>query len=128
MIRRPPRSTLFPYTTLFRSIVGAPNVLTGVELSPYVVEGRTPDAAVFPGSIEEVSSAIALAAEAGLSVTPWGGGTAASVGMPSARAGLVVGLRRLDRVLEHAPGDLTVTVEAGTTVAALQAALPYPGP
>ena len=106
-----------------RTIVGPSNVLTGVELSPYVVEGRTPDAAVFPGSIEEVSSAIALAAEAGLSVTPWGGGTAASVGMPSARAGLVLGLRRLDRVLEHAPGDLTVTVEAGTTVAALQAAL-----
>src|SRR3989449_4747577 len=26
MIRRPPRSTLFPYTTLFRSIVGRPNV------------------------------------------------------------------------------------------------------
>src|SRR2546422_7563025 len=24
MIRRPPRSTLFPYTTLFRSVVGAP--------------------------------------------------------------------------------------------------------
>src|SRR3712207_7350437 len=24
MIRRPPRSTLFPYTTLFRSITGAP--------------------------------------------------------------------------------------------------------
>src|SRR2546425_9630826 len=24
MIRRPPRSTLFPYTTLFRSIVGSP--------------------------------------------------------------------------------------------------------
>src|SRR5688572_32732633 len=25
MIRRPPRSTLFPYTTLFRSAVGAPS-------------------------------------------------------------------------------------------------------
>src|SRR2546430_8056385 len=24
MIRRPPRSTLFPYTTLFRSIIGIP--------------------------------------------------------------------------------------------------------
>src|SRR5260370_24855209 len=24
MIRRPPRSTLFPYTTLFRSVVGTP--------------------------------------------------------------------------------------------------------
>src|SRR2546422_2148833 len=25
MIRRPPRSTLFPYTTLFRSVVWSPN-------------------------------------------------------------------------------------------------------
>src|SRR5260370_12748581 len=28
MIRRPPRSTLFPYTTLFRSIASAPTLLT----------------------------------------------------------------------------------------------------
>src|SRR3989449_7157783 len=27
MIRRPPRSTLFPYTTLFRSLVGKPPTL-----------------------------------------------------------------------------------------------------
>src|SRR2546426_10444319 len=91
-------------------------VLTGVELSPYVVEGRTPDAAVFPGSVEEVSAVIALVGEFGLPVIPWGGGTAASVGLPSARAGLVLGLRRLNRLVEHEPGDLTVTVEAGTTV------------
>src|SRR5258705_3060950 len=33
MIRRPPRSTLFPYTTLFRSLL----LLTGVEdLGPYL--------------------------------------------------------------------------------------------
>src|SRR3712207_6936209 len=29
MIRRPPRSTLFPYTTLFRSPGGRPSVATG---------------------------------------------------------------------------------------------------
>src|SRR5438034_5752170 len=29
MLRRPPRSTLFPYTTLFRSPVGTPDVLHG---------------------------------------------------------------------------------------------------
>src|SRR2546423_8748804 len=29
MIRRPPRSTLFPYTTLFRSRVGTPASLLG---------------------------------------------------------------------------------------------------
>src|SRR2546430_8581294 len=29
MIRRPPRSTLFPYTTLFRSLVAHPGELVG---------------------------------------------------------------------------------------------------
>src|SRR5256885_6399536 len=27
MIRRPPRSTLFPYTTLFRSVLGRPHLV-----------------------------------------------------------------------------------------------------
>src|SRR5256884_6459322 len=36
MIRRPPRSTLFPYTTLFRSIN---------QLGAYRVQGKTADAA-----------------------------------------------------------------------------------
>ncbi|HEY7541254.1 MAG TPA: FAD-dependent oxidoreductase, partial [Methylomirabilota bacterium] len=106
-----------------RTTVGAPNVLTGVELSPYVVEGRTPEAAVFPGSIEEVAAVMTLASEVGTPVTPWGGGTAASVGMPAARAGLVIGLRRLGRLLDHEPGDLTATVEAGMTFGAFQSAL-----
>src|SRR5438046_6719521 len=39
MIRRPPRSTLFPYTTLFRSL--------GYELAEQM-EGRLPDVIVYP--------------------------------------------------------------------------------
>src|SRR2546425_9373805 len=31
MIRRPPRSTLFPYTTLFRSLVGRPRLADVLE-------------------------------------------------------------------------------------------------
>jgi glycolate oxidase FAD binding subunit len=106
-----------------RGIVGAAHVLTGVELSPYVVEGRTPEVAVFPGSVDEVRGVVTLAAQAEIPIIPWGGGTAAARGMPAARAGLVLGLRRLDRILEHEPGDLTVTVEAGRTVGTLQTAL-----
>src|SRR3712207_7386551 len=37
MIRRPPRSTLFPYTTLFRSLLGellAPGALRDVRVRP----------------------------------------------------------------------------------------------
>src|SRR3712207_6973557 len=30
MIRRPPRSTLFPYTTLFRSAIGTGPIQTGI--------------------------------------------------------------------------------------------------
>src|SRR2546430_4849543 len=33
MIRRPPRSTLFPYTTLFRSSVGGGQVLVAVAVA-----------------------------------------------------------------------------------------------
>src|SRR3989449_7855899 len=33
MIRRPPRSTLFPYTTLFRSVVAGPGALLGFRFS-----------------------------------------------------------------------------------------------
>src|SRR5207248_10242411 len=106
-----------------RAVLGPANVLTGVELSPYVVDGRTPEAAVFPGALEEVAAVIALCGQAEVPVVPWGGGTAASVGMPAARAGVVLGLRRLARLVEHEPGDLTVTVEAGVTIAELQVAL-----
>lgn len=106
-----------------RGIVGAPHLLTGVDLSPYVVEGRTPEAAVFPGSVDEVRAVVAHAAEAEVPVVAWGGGTAAAAGMPAPRPGLVLGLRRLDRIVEHEPGDLTVTVEAGRTMAGLQSAL-----
>ena len=106
-----------------RAVVGPANVLGGVDLGPYVVEGRTPEAALFPGSVDEVRAVVEIAAGAGVPVVPWGGGTAAAVGTPASRAGLVLGLSRLSRLLEHEPGDLTVTVEAGMTMAALQSAL-----
>src|SRR4029078_10317695 len=53
----------------------------------------------------------------------WGGGTPAAVGTPPARGGVVVALSRLRAIVEHEPGDLTVTAQAGVTVAELQASL-----
>src|SRR2546427_4338716 len=40
MIRRPPRSTLFPYTTLFRSAQSPPVVGNGARLDRSVLEAR----------------------------------------------------------------------------------------
>jgi glycolate oxidase FAD binding subunit len=106
-----------------RGIVGADHVRAGVALSSFVVEGRTPEAAVFPGSLEEVRAVVETAGHAGVPVIAWGGGTAAAVGTPVARPAIVLGLGRLNALVEHEPGDLTATVQAGMTVAALQAAL-----
>jgi len=112
-----------PLADKLRSIAGAPHVLTGVECSPHVLEGRTPEAVVFPGSKEEVAAVLALAADEGIPVTPWGGGTKLGIGSPPTRLGLVLGLKRLHRILEHEPGDLTATVETGITLSALQSEL-----
>src|SRR5256885_16979742 len=38
MIRRPPRSTLFPYTTLFRSVVDAVDLVLRQNLLQFLVE------------------------------------------------------------------------------------------
>jgi glycolate oxidase FAD binding subunit len=104
-------------------IVGSAHCLVGADRGPYVVEGRTPGAVVFPGSAEEAGRVVAAAAEAEVTVIPWGGGTQMGLGATPREGAVVVATRRLDRVLEHEPGDLTATVEAGITVDALQAAL-----
>src|SRR3989449_9963858 len=46
MIRRPPRSTLFPYTTLFRSLL-RPNCRGELQLLPGLVAGAAHDTAGF---------------------------------------------------------------------------------
>src|SRR5438874_11806811 len=38
MIRRPPRSTLFPYTTLFRSLSPDPNLMLGIPRERFPAE------------------------------------------------------------------------------------------
>ena len=103
-----------------RSIAGAPNVLTGVDCSPYVLEGRTPEAVVFPGSKEDVAAILGVAALAGTPVMVSGSGSKLGIGSPPDRLGLVLGLRRMCRIVEHEPGDLTATVEAGIALASLQ--------
>ena len=62
--------------------------------------------------------------------TPWlpaGQGSRLHWGAPVAAGTTVVSCRRLDRLLEHAVGDFTVTVQAGMPLRDLQAALAEQG-
>jgi glycolate oxidase FAD binding subunit len=102
----------------FESIVGAANV-RAPGATDAVVDCQ-PEYVVSPGTEHELAAVLALANEAGVAVIPRGGGTKLDWGNPPKRGGIVLSTLRLNRVLEHAWADLTVTVEAGCTVQALQ--------
>jgi glycolate oxidase FAD binding subunit len=80
-----------------------------------------------PRSELEAAAILCDANQAGRAVTPRGGGTKIGWGNPPTRAGIILSTTRLNRVIEHAWGDLTVTVEAGCTVGELQRTLALHG-
>jgi glycolate oxidase FAD binding subunit len=74
-----------------------------------------------PTSVEESGEAMARCARDRLRVRFVGGGTAPPLAPPEVDA--VLATRGMARVLEHAPADMVVIVEAGVTLAQLQQAL-----
>src|SRR5262249_22812669 len=56
-------------------------------------------------------------------IYPLGGRTMLDLGLPPTRPGLAIDLRRFDAVIDYPARDMTVTVQAGLTVAKLQALL-----
>lgn len=106
---------------VMRAIVGAQHVRPATEADE--VAGCEPLVVVEPADERQTASALRCANQAGLSVIPRGGGTKLDWGNPPRVADMVLSLRRLNQVIEHAWADLTVTVEAGCTVAQLQRTL-----
>jgi glycolate oxidase FAD binding subunit len=84
------------------------------------IAGIQPQIVVEPGSEAELAAALRWGDAAGLGVIPRGGGTKLGWGNPPARADLILSTVRLNRVIEHAWADLTVSVEAGCTIQKLQ--------
>lgn len=80
-----------------------------------------------PGSLAEASELMKLASRAGLAVAPRGGGTKLGWGNRPARLDLILSTTRMNRVLEHAAGDLVARVEAGTPLVRLQQELSKAG-
>jgi len=93
------------------------------DLLPYSVDGQRPDMLISPSTVEEISQVLSLALEERQAVVPWGGGTQMGLGNPLRRGDMALRLSSLDKVREHQPADLTVTVEAGITLSNLQAYL-----
>ncbi|HET7506543.1 MAG TPA: FAD-binding oxidoreductase [Kofleriaceae bacterium] len=85
--------------------------------------GVRPRAAYAPGTVEEAAEVMAMAAGERLRLGFIGGGTALGLGAAPTALDAVIRTERLARIVEHVPADMVVIVEAGCTLAALQAAL-----
>jgi len=79
-----------------------------------------PQTVIEPGDEQELAAVLKLADAEGVAVIPRGGGTKLGWGNAPKRADVILSTSRLNRVVEHAWADLTVTVEAGCTVQYLQ--------
>lgn len=105
--------------------VGRENVLTDKEdLICYSYDptpnNHLPEAVVIPGSIDEIAQVLKLANEAGVPVTPRGGGTNICGASIPVRGGIVIAMHRFDRIIEIDTANLCAVVEAGVITGELQ--------
>src|SRR6516165_3879624 len=108
-----------------RSIVGVRHFRAATASD--TVSGVEPKFVAEPASEQELAALLSSANEAQIAVIPRGGGTKLAWGNPPKRADLVLSTARLNRVLEHAWADLTVSVEAGCTLLTLEEKLAQHG-
>lgn len=86
----------------------------------YVVDGKKPTMILLPKRLEEVADMLKSANSESMAVIPYGAGTKIDHGSPPSKVDAVLSTAYLDRIVEHEPADLTVTVEAGLPLSKLQ--------
>jgi glycolate oxidase FAD binding subunit len=73
-----------------------------------------------PRSAAEIGEIVRRAATTGQAIYPVAGRTQIGIGLPPSKPGLALDTRGLDAVLDYPARDMTVTVKAGVSMAALQ--------
>jgi glycolate oxidase len=95
-----------PYERALRSMTAAP--------FPYhKLKEIMPDVVVLPASTEEVSEILKLANKYRIPVTPRAGGTGLADGAVPLRRGILLDIKRMDKILELDEDNMCVTVQAG---------------
>ena len=99
--------------------------LAAADFSHYAVLGRQPAEVFCPQSPEEARDVVRGNVDKAL--VPWGGGTRQSLGYPPERYDAALVTTGLSQITEYEPADLTITAQAGVTLAQLQAVLAQHG-
>jgi glycolate oxidase FAD binding subunit len=103
-------------TATLAGVVGSANIQTSPALR---LDGLAPALLVKPASAREAAECLRVCSERQLAVVPAGRATWLECGNPLRRADVVLSLERMSRVVDYSAPDLTVTVEAGMTLAEL---------
>jgi glycolate dehydrogenase FAD-binding subunit len=93
-----------------------------------VLPGRTPTFDTLidvrePSTAQELADALREAVDESLAVVPIGGGGALPVGNQTSDAAIAVSTRALSQVIDYQPTDMTLSVQAGTTLAEVRSVL-----
>ena len=112
-------------------VVGGENLLTGdYDLDRYSADALNPfrafgaeqafdrlaDVVVRPSCTQEVAEVVRLASKHRIPVVPYGGGTGVMGGALPVRGGIVLDLKRMNRIRAINPTDLTAEVEPGVVL------------
>jgi glycolate oxidase FAD binding subunit len=107
----------------FLDLLGADGLGSESDQRQFAVDGAEPSWVALPAAASETAQVLRLCAEHGLAVVPAGAGLRIGRGFPPERLDVVLSTSRMDRIVAHAAADLTITVEAGLTLAAVNEAL-----
>ncbi len=116
-----------------REILPAAQIIVEeAELRPYESDGLTayaqlPLLAALPDTVEQVSSILRLCSEMNIKVVPRGAGTSLSGGALPLADGLLLGLSRLNRILEIDFENRCVVAQPGVTNLAISDAVAHAG-
>jgi alkyldihydroxyacetonephosphate synthase len=74
---------------------------------------QTPDFIVHPGTVEEISEILKIANSYKIPVIPWGGGSGSQGGVVPVYGGIILDVKRLNKIIDIDEKSLTVTAQAG---------------
>jgi len=94
-------------------MVHAPSDLLVYECDGYTIEKARPEAVVLPSSTEETVRVVRLLHQNGVPYVPRGAGTSLSGGTLSVEGSVVIGVTRMNRILEVDIRNRQAVVEAG---------------
>lgn len=107
-------------------VVALPRELLVYECDAFTLERNLPGAVILPGTVEETARVVRLCRDAGVPIVPRGAGTSLSGSVLAGSNAVMIGVSRLNRILDLDPRNRRALVEAGCVNAwVTQAAQPF---